>query len=197
MTVILASGSATRAAMLTQAGLIFERVPPEVDERAAEASMSGSGMGADDVAAILAELKATDVAARHPTAWVIGADQTLALDDQRFHKPADREAARRQLLALRGRSHQLHSAVVVARGEEVLFRHVSTATLTMRDFTPAFVGHYLAVIGDRALSSVGAYQVEGFGIQLFEEIDGDHFTILGLPLLPLLKFLRTQGVIET
>jgi septum formation protein len=107
------------------------------------------------------------------------------------------EAARRQLLALAGRTHHLHSAVVACRGGEVLFRHVDTAALTMRRFTPAFVGHYLAVVGNRALSSVGAYQVEGYGIQLFEEIDGDHFTILGLPLLPLLAFLRTRGVIET
>ncbi len=197
MTLILASGSATRAAMLTAAGLIFERVSPDVDERAVEASMAGSGVGPDDVAAILAEVKATEVAARRPEALVIGADQTLALGDKRFDKPADMEAARHQLLALSGQSHQLHAAVVVARGETVLFRHVATATLTMRDLSPAFVGHYLAVVGERALSSVGAYQVEGFGIQLFEEIEGDHFTILGLPLLPLLKFLRGEGVLET
>jgi septum formation protein len=197
MSLILASGSATRAAMLTQAGLIFERVSPDVDERAVEASLSGTTVGPDDVASILAEVKATEVSLRHPDDLVIGADQTLALGDRRFDKPADMDAARRQLLALAGRSHELHSAVVVCRSGEVLFRHVASATLTMRAFTPAFVGHYLAVVGERALSSVGAYQVEGYGIQLFEEIEGDHFTILGLPLLPLLGFLRTRGVIET
>ncbi len=197
MTLILASGSATRAAMLTQAGLIFERVPADVDERAVEASIDVGDVGPDDVAAILAEVKATEVAARHPGALVIGADQTLALGDRRFDKPADMDAARRQLLALAGKTHHLHAAVVVARDDTVLFRHVATASLTMRAFTPAFVGHYLAIVGERALSSVGAYQVEGYGIQLFEEIEGDHFTILGLPLLPLLGFLRTEGVVET
>lgn len=197
MSLILASGSATRAALLTQAGLLFERRAPEVDERAVEATLSDSGVSADDIALVLAEVKATEVSARHPGALVIGADQTLALGEERFHKPADMEAARRQLLALAGRTHQLHSAVVVARDGEVLFRAVDTADLTMRSYTPAFVGHYLAVVGDRALTSVGAYQVEGYGIQLFEAIDGDHFTILGLPLLPLLEFLRDRGIIET
>jgi septum formation protein len=197
MTLILASGSATRASMLTQAGLLFERVSPEVDERAVEASLENTGLGPDDVAAILSEVKATEVSLRSPGALVIGADQTLSLGDERFHKPADHEGARRQLLALSGKSHQLHSAVTVARDGAVLFRYVATATLTMRILSPAFVGHYMAIVGDRALSSVGAYQIEGFGIQLFEAIEGDHFTILGLPLLPLLSFLRTQGVIET
>jgi septum formation protein len=197
MTLILASGSATRASMLTSAGLIFERRSPDVDERAVEAALAESGVGPDDVATVLAEVKATEVSLRFPDALVIGADQTLALGDERFHKPPDMDAARRQLLALRGRTHQLHSAVVVAINGEPLFRHVATASLTMRNFTPAFVGRYLAVVGERALSSVGAYQVEGFGIQLFEEIDGDHFTILGLPLLPLLAFLRTRGVLDT
>lgn len=197
MTLILASGSATRAAMLTQAGLIFERVSPDVDERAIEASLADTGVGADDVALVLAEVKALEVSGRRHGDLVIGADQTLALGDERLHKPSDMDAARRQLHSMRGRQHQLHSAVVVARDGEVLFRHVATATLAMRDFTPAFVGHYLSMVGEKALSSVGAYQVEGYGIQLFEEIDGDHFTVLGLPLLPLLGYLRTLGVIET
>lgn len=197
MSLILASGSATRAAMLTTAGLVFRRESPDVDERAVEEPLTNSGVGPEDVASILAEVKALDVAARFPDDLVIGADQTMALDDERFHKPADMDAARRQLLRIAGKTHQLHSAVVVARGAEVLFRHVSSATLTMRAFTPAFVGHYLSVVGQRALSSVGAYQVEGYGIQLFDDIEGDHFTILGLPLLPLLGFLRQEKVIET
>ncbi len=197
MTLVLASGSATRAAILTQAGLIFERQVPDIDERAVEATLEGSKVGADDVAAILAEVKAVEVSRERPGDMVIGCDQTLALGDERLHKPADMEAARRQLLAMAGRSHQLHSAVVVAIDGEVAFRHVDTATLTMRKFSPAFVGHYLSVVGDRALGSVGAYQVEGYGIQLFDEIEGDHFTILGVPLLPLLGHLRRVGVLET
>lgn len=197
MTLVLASGSATRAAMLTQAGLIFERQPAEIDERAVEATLEETAVGPDDVAAILAEVKAVEVSLGRPGDMVIGADQTLALGDERLHKPADMEAARRQLLRLSGARHQLHSAVVVAVDGVVAFRYVDTATLTMRRFTPAFVGLYLSVVGERALSSVGAYQVEGYGIQLFEAIEGDHFTILGLPLLPLLAHLRAAGVLET
>jgi septum formation protein len=196
MTLVLASASATRAAILTQAGLLFERDTPQVDERAVEAALEGSDVGPDDVAAVLAEVKATEVSARRPGDVVIGADQTLALGDQRFHKPADMDAARRQLLALSGRTHQLHSAVVVAVDGVAEFRAVETASLTMRTLTPAFIGHYLSVVGDRALSSVGAYQVEGYGIQLFEAIEGSHFTILGLPLLPLLAHLRDRGSLE-
>jgi septum formation protein len=195
MTLVLASGSATRAALLTQAGLLFERDAPDVDERAVEAALEGTDVGPDDVAAVLAEVKATEVSRRRPGAIVIGADQTLSLGDERLHKPADMDAARRQLLALAGRTHQLHAAVVVAVDGIAEFRAVDTASLTMRPFTPAFVGHYLSVVGDRALSSVGAYQVEGYGIQLFEAIEGSHFTILGLPLLPLLAHLRDRGVI--
>lgn len=197
MSLILASGSPTRAALLTQAGLLFERRTPEVDERAVEAALVDTGVGPEDVALVLAEVKAVEVSARHPGAFVIGADQTLAMGEERFHKPADMEAARRQLLKLSGRTHQLHAAVVVARDGEVQFRAVDTADMTVRTLSPAFVGHYLAIVGDRALGSVGAYQVEGFGIQLFEAIEGDHFTILGLPLLPLLGFLRDRGVVET
>ena len=197
MTLVLASGSATRAAMLTHAGLIFERVRPDVDERAVEETLDAGEVGPDDVAAVLAEVKAVEVSLARPGDTVIGADQTLALGDARLHKPADMEAARRQLLSMAGRTHQLHSAVVVAVDGEVRFRHVETATLTMRRFTPAFVGHYLSIVGDAALGSVGAYQVEGYGIQLFEAIEGDHFTILGLPLLPLLAHLRREGVLET
>ncbi|WP_237152983.1 Maf-like protein [Oryzibacter oryziterrae] len=196
MTLILASGSAARAAMLTQAGLIFERARPDVDERAVEESVADSGISPEDMAQILADVKATEVSTRHPGAWVIGADQTLALVDELFHKPDDLEAARRQLQRLSGRTHHLHAAVSVARNGEILFRHVSSAALTMRELSPMFLGQYLSIVGDSILSSVGGYQIESLGIQLFEEIDGDHFTILGLPLLPLLDFLRQQGLVD-
>lgn len=197
MSLVLASGSATRAAILTQAGLIFERVTPDVDERSVEEALDGSNVGPDDVAAILAEVKAVEVSRLRPGATVIGADQTMSIGDERFHKPPDMEAARRQLLRLAGRSHQLHSAVAVAVDGVATFRHIATATLKMRKFTPAFVGHYLSMVGDSALDSVGTYKIESYGIQLFESIDGDHFTILGLPLLPLLDHLRSQGLVET
>jgi septum formation protein len=127
---------------------------------------------------------------------VIGADQVLELDGERLTKPADMEEARRQLLRLSGRTHQLHSAIACARGGGILWQHSETAHLTMRKFSPAFVGHYLAAIGAGALNSVGAYQLEGRGIQLFDKVDGDYFGILGLPLLPLLAFLRSEGVLE-
>jgi septum formation protein len=194
---VLASASAARAAMLAGAGLSFDRDPARIDERAAEAPLRATGAGPADVAELLAEAKALDVSERHPGALVIGADQTLGLGDERFDKPADMEAARRQLLALSGRTHTLHSAVAVARDGAVLWRELASADLTMRPLTPAFIGHYLAVVGDAALASVGCYQLEGRGAQLFERIDGDYFTVLGLPLLPLLGFLRREGVIET
>ena len=194
---ILASSSAARAALLENAGLAFRRVPADIDERAAEEPLAAGGAGPGDIAELLAEVKALDVSARHPGALVIGADQTLGLGEARFNKPEDMEAARRQLLALSGRTHTLHSAVCVARDGAILWRELAAAHMTMRPLSPAFVGQYLAAVGDRALKSVGCYQLEGPGIQLFERIDGDYFTILGLPLLPLLAFLRSEGAIAT
>ncbi|TPJ66935.1 Maf-like protein [Mesorhizobium sp. B2-6-1] len=194
--IILASGSPFRKAMLLDAGVDVEAVAPEVDERALEAPLQGSGASPEDVALVLAEAKATEVSERRPGALVLGCDQTLSLGDEVFHKPADMEGARRHLLALSGRTHQLNSAAVLVRDGEVLWRHVGIASLTMRKLDPAFIGRHLARVGSRALSSVGAYQVEGEGIQLFEKIEGDHFTIVGLPLLPLLAELRTLGAID-
>ena len=127
---------------------------------------------------------------------MLGCDQTLSLGDEMFHKPADMEGARRHLLALSGKTHQLNSAVVLVRNGETLWRHVGIARLTMRKLEPAFIGRHLARVGDKALSSVGAYQIEGEGIQLFEKIEGDYFTIVGLPLLPLLAALRELGAID-
>ena len=179
--IILASGSPFRKAMLVNAGLDIEAVPADVDERALEAPLKGSGASPEDVAQILAEAKATEVSERRPKSLVLGCDQTLSLGDEIFHKPADMEGARRHLLALSGKTHQLNSAAVLCRDGEVLWRHV---------------GRHLARVGVKALSSVGAYQIEGEGIQLFEKIEGDYFTIVGLPLLPVLAKLRELGAID-
>ncbi|MGB3388021.1 MAG: Maf-like protein [Pseudaminobacter sp.] len=194
--IILASGSPFRKALLANAGVAFDAVPADVDERALEAPLEGSGATPEDVALVLAEAKALDVSEKNPGALVIGCDQTLSLGDRVFHKPADKEEARRHLLTLSGRTHQLNSAVVLVRDGETLWRDVSIAQLTMRDLDPAFIGRHLAKVGDKALASVGAYQVEGEGIQLFEKIEGDYFTIVGLPLLPLLAALRELGAID-
>lgn len=195
-TVVLASGSPFRRRMLEDAGVAVEAVPANIDERAVEAAVEGSGVTPQELAAILAEAKALDVSGRKPGRLVIGADQTLSLGDEVLHKPADMEAARRRLLLLSGKTHALNSAVVVARDGEVLWRHVGVARLTMRDLAPGFVGRHLSRVGDKALSSVGAYQIEGEGIQLFEAVEGDHFTIVGLPLLPLLGELRMLGAVD-
>lgn len=194
--IILASGSPFRKTLLANAGIEFSAVPAEIDERAVEAPLQGSGTTPEDVALILAEAKALDVSERNPGALVIGCDQTLSLGDLVFHKPDGMEGARRHLLSLSGKTHQLNSAVVLARDGETLWRHVSVARLTMRKLDPAFIGRHLARVGDKALASVGAYQIEGEGIQLFEKIEGDYFTIVGLPLLPLLAALRDLGAID-
>lgn len=193
---ILASTSPFRKTMLANAGIDVEAVPAKVDERALEAPLKGSGTSPEDVAAILAEAKAVDVSARRPGDLVLGCDQTLSLGDEILHKPADMEAARRRLLALSGRTHQLNSAAVLARDGQVLWRHVGIASLTMRKLDPAFIGRHLARVGDKVLASVGAYQIESEGIQLFEKIEGDHFTIVGLPLLALLAELRKLGAMD-
>ena len=194
--IVLASGSPYRAKMLRDAGLEVEAIPADIDERAAEAPLLEADLDPQDVASILAEAKALDVSTRRPDALVVGADQTLAVGDERLHKPKDMEEARRRLLALSGRTHHLHSAVVLAERGEAVWRHVSTARMTMRDLDPAFVGRHLAAVGEAALTSVGAYQIEGPGVQLFERIEGDLFTIIGLPLLPLLAELRSREAID-
>ena len=193
---ILASNSQFRKAMLANAGLDFIAVGAEVDERAVEAPLAETGVTPDEVAEILAEAKAMDVSERHPGVLVLGCDQTLSLGDELFHKPADMEGARRHLLALSGKTHHLNSAAVLVRDGEVLWRNVSIARMTMRKLEPAFIGRHLARVGAKALQSVGAYQIEGEGIQLFEQVDGDYFTIVGLPLLPLLAALRDLEVID-
>lgn len=195
-TIILASGSPFRKSMLANAGVAFTALLPDVDERALEAPLEGSGVTPGEVALILAEAKAANVSENNPGALVLGCDQTLALYDTIFHKPRDMEEARRHLLDLSGKTHHLNSAAVLVRNGETLWRHVSTAGLTMRQLEPAFIGRYLARAGEKALSSVGAYQIEGEGIQLFEKIEGDYFTIVGLPLIPVLGALRQFGAID-
>ncbi|WP_043714770.1 Maf-like protein [Ochrobactrum intermedium] len=193
---ILASKSPFRSALLKNAGIEFSTASAEIDERAVEAPLYETGATPEEVAQVLAEAKALDVSEKNPGAVVIGCDQTLSLGDEIFHKPTDMEAARRQLLKFSGMTHQLNSAVVLVKDGETLWRHVSIARMTMRDLDPGFVGRYLGRVGDAALSSVGAYQVEGPGIQLFDRIDGDYFTIVGLPLLPLLAELRKEKLID-
>lgn len=194
--IILASTSPFRRQLLENAGLKIEPIAPHVDERAVEEALEGSDVNPEDVAQILAEAKAVEVSERYPGRWVIGGDQTLSLGDEIFHKPKDMEGARRHLLALSGKTHQLNSAIVLAKDGGAVWRHVSIARMTMRQLNPAFIGRHLARVGEIALKSVGAYQVEGEGIQIFEKIDGDYFTIVGVPLLPLLAKLRDLKVID-
>lgn len=193
--VVLASGSATRSAMLERAGVAVRRHPAAVDEEEVKLSCRAAGLTADEVAEALAELKAQRVSPRHPGAIVIGADQMLECEGAWFDKPADLAAARRQLEALSGRRHRLVSCVVAVRDGQRLWHHSEAALLTMRPLSPAFLDAYLAAVGDAALGSVGAYQVEGLGAQLFARVQGDFFTVLGMPLFPLLDFLRIQGVL--
>jgi septum formation protein len=182
--------------LLQNAGIAFDSIPADLDERAIEAPLSGSGLGPEDVAEVLAEAKAAAVSEHHPDALVIGADQTLALGDEIFHKPQDMDGARAHLLALSGRTHTLNSAIVLTRGGNVLWRKIATASMMMRPLDPGFIGRHLASVGEKALQSVGAYQYEGPGIQLFEKVEGDYFTIVGLPMIPLLDELRRQGAID-
>jgi septum formation protein len=194
--IVLASKSPFRAALLSNAGISFETAAAGIDERAVEAALEGSGASPDDVAAVLAAAKAEAVSEKMPEAIVIGCDQVLSLGDEVLHKCTDMVDARARLLQLAGKTHQLSSAVAVARGGNTLWRDVKIARLTMRALNPGFVGRHLARVGEAVLGSVGAYQYEGEGIQLFEAIDGDYFTIVGLPLLPLLDQLRAMSAID-
>lgn len=191
---VLASGSRTRAAMLEQAGVGAILDKPLVDEDEVKAAGRAEGVPADAVAEALAELKAQRITRRHPGALVVGADQMLECEGRWFDKPADRAAARAQLLDLRGKTHRLVSCAVVVRDGERIWHKVDSARLTMRNFSEHFLDDYLDRVGEEVLHSVGAYQLEGLGAQLFQRVEGDFFTILGLPLLPLLGFLRVHGV---
>ena len=190
---ILASKSRARQTLLTNAGIDFEAVTAEIDERAVQQASGLSAPG--EIASLLAREKALSASARLSGKFVIGADQTLALGECLFSKPAGRAQAAEQLRALAGRSHELHSAVAVARDGKILFEAVAIAGMTMRRLGEAEIDVYLDEAGDVVSSSVGAYQLEGPGVHLFERIEGDHFTILGLPLLPLLAFLRSERLL--
>jgi len=192
---ILASASPTRARMLRSAGVPFRVDAASVDEAEAKRSLGAAGADGAEIAEALAELKARRVAGRHPGALVLGADQILECDGRRFDKPADRNAAVEQLRALSGRRHELVSAAVVMRDGTRLWHAVDRARLTMRPLGEAAIAAYLDAAGAAALGSVGAYRLEGLGAQLFARVEGDFFTILGLPLLPLLDFLRGHGVV--
>jgi septum formation protein len=188
---LLASARRVRQALLRNAGIAPEVCPAAIDERAVEAASPSRDPAA--VAALLAREKARAVERRHPGRLVLGGDQVLAFSSRCLAKPVDRMAARAQLDALRGQTHELVSAVALVRDGSILFEHVDVARLTMRWFSEQFLDGYLDAVGDASTESVGAYQLEGLGVQLFDRVEGDYFTVLGLPLMPVLSFLRRQG----
>jgi septum formation protein len=191
---ILASQSRARQTLLANAGIVFEAVPADIDERAIQRSSDLAAPG--DVAALLAREKAAAVSRLRPGSVVVGADQTLALGRELFSKPVDRAQAWAQLSALAGAVHELHAAVAVARSGEIMFEALALARMTMRTLSAAQIDAYLDAAGQAVSGSVGGYQLEGLGVHLFERIEGDHFTILGLPLLPLLAFLRSERLLS-
>lgn len=193
---ILASQSPFRRMLMENAGLAFRAEAAAIDERAAEAGLAAGNPTPEAIAEALAIEKAKDVAGRNPGALVIGSDQTLSLEGRVFHKPADMAEAKGHLQAMSGRTHSLNCGIALVRDGEMLWHHVAVALLTMRPLSEEFIDRHLARVGTRVLASVGAYQLEGEGVQLFERIEGDYFTILGLPLLPLLAKLRDLGAID-
>lgn len=195
MSLILASASSARRRMLEEAGLTFSYTSPRVDEEAAKASLRAAGMKPRDQADALAELKALSVSRGSP-AFVIGADQMLAIDGDVLDKPNDLAEARAHIERLRGKTHELITAAVVAREGAIIWRHIDTPRLRMRPFSDAFLDDYLSKAGEQTLLSVGAYQLEGLGAQLFDRVEGDYFSVLGLPLLPLLAFLREHEILQ-
>lgn len=193
---ILASKSASRRSLMSGAGLVFEAQSADIDERAIESELSARYAKPAEVAVELAKAKAQWVSERNPDAYVIGSDQVLSLDDRLFHKPLSMGEAGDHIRAMAGKMHRLNCGVAVAFHGEVVWSDISIAEMTMRHISPSFLQAYLDMAGPDILQSVGAYQLEGPGIQLFEKIDGDYFTILGLPMLTLLSGLRALGVID-
>jgi septum formation protein len=191
---ILATQSRARQMLLANAGISFDAIPADIDERALQKNSGLSAPG--EVAGLLAREKACFVSSKNPGRYVVGADQTLALGNRLFSKPAGRTQAADQLRLLAGHTHELHSAVAVARDGKIVFSDVSVARMTMRRLAENEIEAYLDQAGQAVTTSVGAYQLEGLGVHLFVHIEGDHFTILGLPLLPLLAFLRSEGLLS-
>jgi len=189
---ILASKSQARIEMMTKAGLVFQAIPAGVSEAALKSRHLAEQAGPAAIAVALADAKALDVSIAYPDALVIGADQTLELEGRLFDKPDDLVQARAQLLALRGRRHRLHAAVALAHRGQVIWRCLESADLDMRPFSDAFLGRYLATEAHEIIHCVGAYRLEGLGVQLFERVEGDYFTVLGLPLINLLGILRSM-----
>ncbi|MGV2127772.1 Maf-like protein [Agrobacterium vitis] len=194
--VILASTSPFRRQLLEQAGLRFTAMAPDIDEREIEGRVEHQHVSPQELAQVLACEKALAVSRQAPDGLVIGGDQVLALGDRVYHKPKDLSVARDQLLSLRGETHVLYSALALARQGEVIWRHVSLARMTMRMFSETFLDDYLDRVGGAILKSVGGYQIEGLGVQLFSDIVGDYFTIVGVPLLPLMEKLRELDVVH-
>lgn len=196
---VLASGSPFRRKMLQDAGLVFDVVVAKIDERALENELKtrGQAVDASAMAVALAIAKARAVSERRPDAVVIGCDQVLGFENDLVSKAENVPAAARQLRRLSGKTHTLHSGIALIKRGEVVWRHVEVARMTMRPFSDAFLSDYLQAMGDRVCQTVGGYEIEGRGIQLFEHIEGDHFTIIGLPLLALLARLRDLGMLPT
>lgn len=194
---LLASTSAIRLALLENAGLSVTALPARIDETALRQSLEGDNASARDIADTLAELKARKIADRYPTALVLGCDQVLAHHGQIFAKPTSCDDARSQLQRLRNSQHQLHSAIVLYHQSQPIWRHIDTATLTMHNFSDSFLEAYLSRNWPAVSYSVGAYQLEHEGVRLFSSVQGDYFTILGLPLLPLLSYLSQRGFIPS
>lgn len=194
--IILASGSASRRALLAGAGVDAESIKPNVDEDTAKAAMREDGMSVRDQAMQLAEMKAVKVSRTKP-GFVIGGDQMLNLEGEAFDKPVDLDAAASHLRKLSGKSHTLETAIVIAENGEPIWRHLARPKLTVRTLSNAFIESYIEACGPALLSTVGAYQLEGMGAQIFSEIEGDYFSILGLPLLPLLDYFRVRGLLTS
>jgi len=192
---VLASASASRAALLRAAGIPIDITPADIEERVIESQLVATGASAKDTAVALAIAKAKAVSATRPQRFVLGADQTLVVGSEHLHKPAGTAEARKQLLKLREREHWLHSGAALVRDGEVIATCLSSARMVMRAFSEEFLDRYLAQAGEAVTRSIGSYQLEGPGIHLFESIEGDHFTILGLPLVPLLDIMRGQGMV--
>lgn len=194
--IILASKSVYRQQLLTNAGVKFNAVSADIDEREIEAPLIEAGLGGADVAEVLAIAKAENVSSSNLDAYVIGSDQTLSLEGELFHKPDNLEAAQKRLLTLSGKTHDLNSSIAIVRNGETLWTYVEVAHITFRNLDPGFIGRHTAQAGDKLLTSVGAYQIEGLGVQLFEKVEGDFFSIMGLPILPLLKKLREFKLVD-